>query len=148
MTIAVPSTCTLAESQLSAWSTESAPAGLPLADAGFAVGVLFVGAFGLRIVFDSLFIENDDWKPPDLSRLPSIPFPSIPGLTPRQQDPVMRAEVLRLKLQRALKKRDKVGVTLIERELQELIEKEGLAFGSTPEEDEALAAKRAPQNDY
>ena len=42
------------------------------------------------------------------------------------EDPVMQAELLRLKLQRALGRKDQRAVLLIERELAELMEREDL----------------------
>ena len=136
----MPTIFTLADGpQLSTISESSVQAGPAFSDAGYVVLAAAALAFGARAAFDSLFIENSEFKPPDLSRLPALKLNiGIPGLVAKPvQDPVAQAEILRLKLQRALAKKDQFAVQMIERDLQELIEKEQLAFGTTPEEDEA-----------
>ena len=83
--------------------------------------------------------QNNEYKPPNLSAIPTlkIPLPEIDGLTSKPiTDPVEQAELLRFKLQRALQQKDLKAVRTIEQELADLIEREDLAFGTTPEEDE------------
>jgi len=137
--------------QLSTISDGPVQAGPAFSDAGYVVLLGLALAFGARAAFDSLFIENSEFKPPDLSSgIPTFGLAWIPGLVAKPvEDPVAQAEILRLKLQRALAKKDQFAVQMIEKDLQELIEREGLAFGTTPEEDEAAeaaaAAERAEQ---
>lgn len=126
-------------------STLALAAGGPqLSDILFLLATLGAAALAGRAVFDSLFIENQEFKPPSVNKLPSIPLPDIPGLIAKPlEDPVERAELLRFKLQRALKQKDRRAVQMIEADLTELMEKYDLAFGSTNEEAEEEARLRA-----
>jgi len=144
-------TSALAAVPLATGATLTLAAGPQIQDVFFILGILGVGAFASRAIYDSLFIENESFKPPDITKLPSLPFGlgkkiAIPGITGGMpEDPVMQAELLRLKLQRALGRKDERAVRMIEAELADLMEREDLAFGSTNEEAEAEAMATAEE---
>lgn len=105
-------------------------------DALYLAGALAVAAFGLRSVFDSLFPENAEYKPPLPGKLPRVP--SLFGAAP-QADPLAKAERLRAELTDAVAAQDMAAAMAAEKVLRQHLGENGLVF--EPDESAAIAAR-------
>ena len=90
-------------------------------------GVLAVGAFGARQVFDSIFAEStDEYQPPLPGSLPG-PLKDIPFIGNRQtQDPAEAAESLRQQLLTAADAGDLKLALKLEKDLKNLLAETGV----------------------
>mmetsp|Transcript_1473 Transcript_1473/g.3152 ORF Transcript_1473/g.3152 Transcript_1473/m.3152 type:complete len:148 (-) Transcript_1473:228-671(-) len=100
--------------------------GNALLDALYALGCIGALSFAFRNVFDSIFFENEGFRPP----MPVLKNPLSPAV-----DPVEEAEALRAKMQAAIDAQDMEAAYRTEKELKQLMMEYGIRFEAEGRED-------------
>ena len=90
-------------------------------------------AFAVRNVFDSVFIENDGFKPPVPTKLLDNVNPFGGGA-----DPIVEAERIRGELQAAIEAQDMARAFQLNKELKQYMMEAGLKYELDDDEEEAL----------
>ena len=111
---------------------DAAP-GNGIVDAFYSLMVAGILAFAVRNVFDSVFIENDGFKPPVPTKLLDNVNPFGGGA-----DPIVEAERIRGELQAAIEAQDMARAFQLNKELKQYMMEAGLKYELDDDEEEAL----------
>ena len=95
--------------------------GGPISDLAFVAAFIVIAGFGGKSVFDSIFIENDEFQPP----MPNI---KLPGMADDEATIVAKAEELREQLQAAIAAEDMQGAFAAEKALKNHLAENGLTY--------------------
>ena len=111
---------------------DAAP-GNGIVDAFYSLMVAGILAFAVRNVFDSVFIENDGFKPP-------VPTKLLDNVNPfgGAADPIVEAERIRGELQAAIEAQDMARAFQLNKELKQYMMEAGLKYELDGDEEEAL----------
>ena len=92
----------------------------------YGVGCIGALTFAFKNVFDSIFFENEGFRPP----MPVLKNPFAPKV-----DPIEQAENLRLQMQAAIEAQDMEAAFRIEKEIKQLMMETGIRYESDSPED-------------
>lgn len=94
----------------------------------YGAGCVGALTFAFKNVFDSIFFENDGFRPPML--VPKNPFAE-------EVDPIVQAESLRQQMQAAIEAQDMAAAYKIEKEIKQLMMETGIRFEADAPEGES-----------